>query len=60
MPNRARTNLRGRRRRRRSQMRWQRAYNDLTLTIAWQTWRRWLREGAQCDCLSRDEFEAML
>jgi hypothetical protein len=41
-------------------MRWQRAYNDLNLTIAWQTWRRWLREDAQCDCLSRDEFEAML
>jgi hypothetical protein len=56
----ARKCLRDRKRRRRRQQQWEAADWDLTLTIAWQEWRRFLRQGAQCDCLTREEFEAML
>ena len=56
----ARRCIRARKRRQRAQRRWDAVNSERVLTIAWQTWRRWLREGAQCDCLTREEFEAML
>ena len=56
----ARKCLRNRKRRRRSQQRWDVAEYERNLTGAWIQWRRFLRQGAQCDCLTREEFEAML